>query len=45
MKGAVQIKTDAVTIVADEADYYCGTGEIRSRGDVQIKILKASAKK
>lgn len=45
MKGAVQIKTDAVTISADEADYYCGTDEIRPRGDVQIRILTPSATK
>lgn len=39
LKGNVQIKTDAMVLMADEVDYGETTGEIQARGIVRIKLL------
>jgi lipopolysaccharide assembly outer membrane protein LptD (OstA) len=44
LKGSVHITTDAVDVSADEADYDGNTGEIRPRGNVQIRILTKPTK-
>ncbi len=38
LKGNVEIKTDTMTLTADEADYDPTTGEIAPRGTVRVKL-------
>ena len=44
LKGSVEVNLGLYTLLADEAEYYQESGEIRAHGDVRVKPMPADVR-